>query len=340
MKLNIKLSLALIMLLSVAALSCLKDKAFENGEIQSVHTNGATPKIIEIKLTAGSIRNVLGLSFNESLIDTVINLIPVNLATSEPASQDIHVTLTQNDQIVTDYNAANTDTTVTPDNPNPTGKVTHYLIPTLYTIVNPGGVVIVPKGEHTGYLQMKFKPSDFLGATYALGFTISKVDESGYTISGNNQKGMVIINIKNQFDGDYTVTGWFFHPSAGRAIGEVKHLSTVNSTRVEGAFADFGSGTTMQFSVINNVATNWSSDAFLSNGFMVNDNPGGVNYSDASNEGHLPGDANFNKTIYNNTYDPATKTFYLHYGYNAGVVGGESVYTRQVYEKWVRKQIM
>jgi len=337
MKSDIKKSLILMLALSVAALSCLKDKAFENGEIQSVHSTGSTPKIIEIKLTAASTRNVLGLSFDESLVDTVIDLIPVNLATAEPASQDIHVTLTQNDQIVTDYNAANTDTTVTPQNPDPSGKVTHYLIPTAYTIVNPGGVVIIPKGSHTGYLQMKFKPSDFLGATYALGFTISKVDESGYSISGNNQKGMVIINIKNQFEGDYTVTGWFFHPSAGRAINEVKHLSTVNASRVEGPFADFGSALTFQFSIINNVATNWSSDAFLSTAFMVNDNPGGTSYSNPSNEGHLPGDASFNKTIYNNTYDPVTKTFYLHYGYNAGVVGGEAVFTRQIYEKWVRK---
>ncbi len=82
----------------------------------------------------------------------------------------------------------------------------------------------------------------------------------------------------------------------------------------------------------------WSSDGFLSSGFMTADNPGGIDYSDPSNGGHLPGDADFNKDIYNNTYDSTTRTFYLHYGYtNAAEGADQNSYTRQIYEKWVRK---
>ena len=71
---------------------------------------------------------------------------------------------------------------------------------------------------------------------------------------------------------------------------------------------------------------------------MDADNPGGIDFSSnlSSNGGHVPGDATFNSTIYNNTYDPATKTFYMHYGYVNGSVAGESGYTRQIYEKWVK----
>ncbi len=66
------------------------------------------------------------------------------------APTDLHVTLVQNNQIVTDYNAANTDTTVTPTNPNPTGVVTHDSVPTLFSVVNPGGVVSDPQGAEYG----------------------------------------------------------------------------------------------------------------------------------------------------------------------------------------------
>jgi hypothetical protein len=337
MKLHfIKSPLALSLVLSIMATGCLKDKAFDNGEIQSVHSNGGDPKIVEIALTATNSTNFLAAAFENSSNDTVVDLVPVTLATPDVAAEDVHVTLVPNNQLVTDYNFDNTDTTVTPSNPNPTGVVTHLLIPTsvMYTVVNPGGEVIIPKGSHTGYLQIKFKPSDFLGAGYAVGFSIGKVAESGYTISGNNQNGIVGINIKNEWDGDYKVTGWFFHPSAGRAINTAKHLSTISSTGVETAIGDLGLGSPFSFNVINDQTT-IISGAFLSTDFMTLDNPGGTDYS--SNDGHLPGDADFNSTIYNNTYDPATKTFYLHYGYNAGVVGGQSVFTRQIYEKWVKQ---
>jgi len=203
----IKSSLIVSSVLAIIASGCLKDEEYDNGKIQSVRSAG-TQKIIEIKLTAASVENVLSLALDESLNDTVIDLIPVNLASVDPAPQDLHVTLAANPQIIADYNAAHTDTTVTPSNPDPSGVVTHYQVAELYTIVNPGGIVTIPKGSHTGYLQIKFKPSDFLGDTYAVGFTLNKIDESGYTLSGNMNNGMVVINIKNQYDGVYSRKGY------------------------------------------------------------------------------------------------------------------------------------
>ncbi len=212
MKWNLKMALGLFLAAGLAGTGCLKDKDYDDGIIQSLRATDGTVKVVEIKLSASSTDNFFPFFVDNSPNDTTVDLIPINLATHDPAPKDLHITLTRNDQLVTDYNAANTDTTVTATNPDPTGAVTHYDIPNgLYTVVNP--VVIIPKGQHTAYLQVKFKPSDLVGdKKYAVGFSITKIDEPGYTISGNTKDAIVVIGIKNKYDGLYSLTvrtvGW------------------------------------------------------------------------------------------------------------------------------------
>src|SRR5882672_5735728 len=170
MKLNIKSSLILISAISVAAIGCLKDKEFDDGQIQSVHNTGATIKPVEIKLTASSTDNFLAQSFDLVNKDTTIDLVPVNLATSDPAPEDIQVTLTFDQTLLDTYNDDNGTDYSIPD-------------PSLYVLSN--GVVTIPKGQHTGYLQLTFNPANYIGVDYAFPFVISSVDKQGYTISGN-----------------------------------------------------------------------------------------------------------------------------------------------------------
>src|SRR3982074_3141152 len=80
--------------LAAGVTGCLKDKDYDKGLIQSVHAQGTTPAVVEIKLTAGDISNFLVVSYDNSTTDTVVDIIPVNLATHDAASQDLHVTLT------------------------------------------------------------------------------------------------------------------------------------------------------------------------------------------------------------------------------------------------------
>jgi Domain of unknown function (DUF1735) len=194
---NIKLATCSIALIAAGFTSCLKDDDYENGAIQSLHTNGTPPKVIEIKLTAADVSNFLVTSYDNSDNDTVVELVPVNLATKDAAPQDLHVTLTTKQSLVDDYNTENG---------------TAYGDPSAFYTIEDGGVVTIPKGSHTGFLKVKFKPSDFLGAEWAVGFEITSITESGYTISGNLNKGIVSIAIKNKYDGNYTLTmktvGW------------------------------------------------------------------------------------------------------------------------------------
>jgi len=177
MKLPIKITSVLLPLIALGMASCLKDKDFDDGLVQSVRSRDGQLKIVELKVTASSADNFLTLSLNPLNVDTSFNLIPVNLATPEVASEDINVTLTQNDKLVTDYNALNG---------------TDYQVPTpaMFSLVNPGGVVMIPRGTHTGYLRIKLTPTKFLGGSWALGYQISSIDKTGYTISGNLNTGI------------------------------------------------------------------------------------------------------------------------------------------------------
>lgn len=198
MKLNkIKSSAIAVVLIAVSVTGCLKDKDYDKGLIQSVRATGGTPSVVEIKLTAADVSNFLVVSYDNSNADTTIDLIPVNLATHDAAPQDLHITLTPKQSLVDDYNTANG---------------TAYGDPSAFFTLADGGVVTIPKGSYTGFLKIKFKPSDFLGADWAVGFQISAVQESGYTISGNLSSGVVAIAIKNKYDGNYNLrmklAGW------------------------------------------------------------------------------------------------------------------------------------
>jgi len=64
---------------------------------------------------------------------------------------------------------------------------------------------------------------------------------------------------------------------------------------------------------------------------MTIDNPGNFSYTVSP----LPGQSPYVQSTYNNKYDPATKTFYLHYGCNLSETGitGQNGFSSQIYEK-------
>lgn len=193
MKLHYIKVISSLALVSFGMAGCLKDNAYEDQQIQSTRSEGQ-PKVIEIRVAANNARNFVSLAYNNSNNDTMVNLVPIHLATPGVASEDINVTLTFDTNLVKAYNVANH---------------TSYIVPasSLVSIVNPNNIVTIPKGSNTGYLQVKFNPSVIIGKDWAFGLAISNVDKTGYTISGNLGSGVVAILIKNKYDGTYTVDG-------------------------------------------------------------------------------------------------------------------------------------
>ena len=223
--LTVSLMLGTVVLMGLS--NCLKDKDFDEGKIQSVANQYDMFKVIELGLTGTNNTNFLGLSLDATNADTTINFIPVNLASSEPAPEDINVTLVKNDALVSAYNTANG---------------TNYSVPTasMYAILNPGNVVTIPKGSYTGYLRIKFKPSSFLGGDYAFGYSIGSVDKKGYTISSNLKNGIVGIAVKNKYDGVYNLRGYHNRDPYTFPYNTEESLVTINGNTVAMYWNDQG----------------------------------------------------------------------------------------------------
>ncbi len=298
------------LLLCIITTGCLKDDGFDNGSIQSVHNTGADIMPVEIRLTANDATNFLVLAVDNSNNDTTVDLVPINLATADAAPEDIHVTVSVDSTLVNDYNTANAANYATPSSAT-------------YTIVSPE--VIIPRGSRTGYLQIKFKPSAFLGADWALGFKIASIKETGYTISGNLSTGIVGIAVKNQYDASYHSTGYVYHPSAPRALNETKRLTTVSANSVACGLGDLGGAGYVALLTVDPV-TNKVTISDYSTGIPIVGFDSGL---PGTNPGYTPqwsGSAQCN-----NTYDPATKTFYIRMGYlgSTGWRVSEEILVRQ-----------
>ncbi|WP_166437000.1 BT_3044 domain-containing protein [Niastella caeni] len=272
-------------LLSLGMTGCLKDNAYEDHEIQSNRPIDGQPSVIELKVSANNLTRFVTLAFANSTKDTVVNLVPVTLATNGAAGEDINVTVGLRPSLVTDYN---------------TGNGTAYDVPTpsMFSLVN-NGVVTIPKGSNVGYLQIKMVPADFIGHDWAIGFVINSIDKSSYTISGNLSTAVVAVATKNQYDGLYDAAGFFVHPTVPRAFGfESQKVKTYNANTVTKALGDLGDATPINITVnADNTVTITPGPGASGSTALVG------NYLDPT------------RPAYNNTYNPATKTFMLSYGY-------------------------
>jgi hypothetical protein len=288
MKLNIIKSIFAVSVVSLSMTGCLKDDAYDDHEIQSNRPIDGQPKVIELKVAATNLTHFTTLAFPNGSKDTVVNLVPVTLATSDAAGEDINVTIGLKPSLVDDYNA------------DPINGGAAYDVPTasMFTLVN-NGIVTIPKGSNVGYLQIKMIPANFIGHDWALGFIINSIDKSNYVISGNLNVAVIAVATKNQYDGLYNATGFFQHPSSPRSFNIIgQKLKTFNANTVTKALGDLGDATPVNITVnADNTVTITPGPGASGSTALVG------NYTDPT------------KPQYNNTYNPATKTFMLCYGY-------------------------
>lgn len=292
---SFKYSLIIGAFVSVALVGCLKDDAYDKRENQAAESHeGGKQNVVSIALTATTTGNHLQLAFAQSSKDTTFNAIPVSLG-GQPATEDIQVTLMLNPALLGSYNADN-------------GTAHEQAPSNLYTILNPGSatagyVVTIPKGANTGYLQVKLKPSNFLGFDYALGMQISSVT-SGYLIASNLSTGILAIGVKNQWDGIYSYKGFTLRAGdaslTGNFFSKEMTLITKGATSVGfGSAPLWGDG---------------NSGIAIGNPVLTFDPTGTPPYPVTiySPEGakNAPG--------YNSRYDPTTKTFYISMTWGAG----------------------
>ena len=174
--------------------SCLKDKNCDDHV--TGHNVNDVIKVSELGVACSPEHNrTIGVDFVD--VDTSTIFLTVRLASAEPATEDIIVTIdtTGSQAMIDAYNDEN-DAEI------------ELLTPDLFTFKGTGLKVTIPKGQNEGHVSINFNPTDFDPSyTYALGFKIKSVDKSGYAISQNFGKYLTLIGAKNDYDGFYEITG-------------------------------------------------------------------------------------------------------------------------------------
>jgi hypothetical protein len=315
-----------IIFATVALSSCLKEKQnFDPSDTNAVIEIGDISKPVNFA-ASDLLGNVYSSSFD--IVPSVDFSIPIVYTGVGNAPEDITVTLEQNQSILDQYNTK-FDLSVDDEDA--------YEIPSTDLYTMPSLTVTIPKGQKRANLVVSLKTDKFsFEKFYAFGFKIKSV--SSGIISGNFNTAMFIVAAKNEYEADYASKGFLFHPSQPRAFSGTKHIATRGLKRCQVDLGDLGgSGYAYQFTVsASNALTDYAAvgaaPAAPASGFMTADNPGKTVYPGTDQ----PGSGEWVQSKYNNTYDPATKTFFLHAGYASGG-NGQSTFTRQSYDMLVRK---
>ena len=194
--------IALIVTFTVSG--CLKDKGYDNKQYGLDGIGEVGAKGVGIPEASSTI---VFRAYEVIPTPFTADFLFINLNSAQPATEDVHVNLVMNNTLISDYNTANAANLV----PLTPGA---YSFPTMK--------VTIPKGSNSAYLKINFPNTTGISPTanYAVGLSISSVDEAGYTIAANQKNMLVQINIKNKFDGIYKLTGNHNRPTLdGRYVG-------------------------------------------------------------------------------------------------------------------------
>lgn len=303
--------------LSAAFTGCLKDKGFDNNEY-GINDPDTQPPAVGFPFGSKA-KADFGLDVSATA-QSVAGLVYVNLESGTPAKSAVAVTLINNSTaLIAAYNTAN----------NLTGTSAILAMPAaLYTVPL---ALTIPAGGRNVETSINVSSTISLdpNRAYAIGLTISTVD-GGYKIASNLKNLLVVFNVKNGYDGKYTIKGRFHHPTASNppaAFTTVVEMQTTGPNSVKMYSPVFGefcspalfSGSLNRFgSQEPKFTVNTATNAVV----VTNDFGGGVAYSmTATGLGALP---------YNHRWDPATKTFYASWGYNliGGAFGGNGSSSR------------
>lgn len=286
-----KLAVLMFAAITFAGTGCLKDKGFEDHKY-GINDPDDSPRGVGFPLGANASNSrAVEISTTEQTFDVVVNLL-----SGVAAEQDVHVHITSNPGLISTYNSSLT----------PAGSVQAVSS----SLFNFSADVTIPKGQRFATFQVKVPNTTSLNPniTYGIGLTIDKVD-GGYTLPQNLKNLLFVISVKNKYDGKYAEKGYFNHPSYANPFTLSVQLWTTGPNSVVLYYPPFdefdrpfnvGGGSINRFA---DIAPVFTIDP-VTNKVTV------VNYFSA-------GSALTVDPAYNNRYDPATKTIYAKYGYNA-----------------------
>lgn len=202
--------------------------------------------------------------------------------------------------------------------------------------------LVIKKGTHQVYGHVHLQNvTNGIGFDTARAIALEITAVSSGLISGNYGVAIFQFSLANVFSGDYTTTGYFFHPTGERAISDDYTIYAAGVLACKVPLGDLG-GSNYYFLVDvpadGGALTNFRVPASSAcpqppaSGFMTEDNPGGLVFA-GQTPAVQPGSSPWLASTYNNTYDATASTFWIHVGYNGS---SQNNWSRQSYTKMVK----
>lgn len=333
MRNNKSILLGSALLAMTALTSCLKDTAIPptdplagtNGVVAFLGTGDAAAALnsantLYAQYSSGLVLNPDTAGFN------------VNVAYFGPggaAPSDITVGLAVNATALTDYN---------------TKMGTTFTVPPTDVFSFPSSVVIKGGTDRTT-VRVTIKGTASYDYTKSYALPLSVTGTASVPASTNMGTAIYAFIVKNPYDGNYTGSGYIFHPSAPRAFSATYPVPTVSPTSNRFPFGDLASSSyyfALTVPSAGGALTGYVAMGAMpappKSGLMTMDvpNPAGGSFSGSLSGAETPGQGTYKHSTYNNTYDKAAKTFWIHSGYDASG-NGEATFTRQMYAKFVKQ---
>ncbi|MFM2358531.1 MAG: hypothetical protein RLY16_524 [Bacteroidota bacterium] len=258
---------------------------------------------------------------NIDLVSTSQTLAMVDVrrdcANSADLNKQMIVTIKNDPGAATAYNSA--------FQPLPAGS---YTVDASATVVGNDYQIVLEPGQIGKVLKINLLNALALdlNSRYALGFTITTADANG-KLAALESSMVVELGVKNRWDGVYKVSGNFFHPTNAALVGPFGTASSggdlecdLITTGSNSLKRDYGSPVGESIIVYNSSSAGFTYFTGVKMRFAVNATTNQVTVT--------PADATFispDPAPYNCTYNPATKTFNLNYGWTS--TGGQRVIT-------------
>jgi hypothetical protein len=241
--------------------------------------------------------------------DDVVFKFLVNIASDQPPTQDITVTLAVNADAITKYNAI---------------KGTNYQLYPYIEILTP--TVTIAAGTRNAYARVKVWNANTLSACDNFMAPISITEATGGVVVAdpiNQGSRLMALPIANKYQGEYHAYGYFVHPTLPRFIDMDRTFSTLTCKSIHGDMADVGPDYTIDLIVDEDPA-----HAIVVDGNTVNPVTVLGYGAQVFEQLNVDKDLITNETgVTFNYWDPAAKAFVLRYRYNNGAAWREIMET-------------
>ena len=275
---------------------CLKDKGFDNNEYGTKDPASSASGVAFNLAGLSSIEHSASVFYNTTPVYVDASAVLLSLLNEAPLDHDVHLRIEPDLTILDQYNADNGSSVPAFDS--------------RFTLESQD--LVIPAGQKNTQLKISVL-SDQLSydTVYAMGYRIVSCDPD-VTIASNMSTSLLLVSLRNDYEGLYKSLGYFYHPTAPRPLDREKYMYTISRFESAVELGDLGGSNYYALYIVDPITNDVTFSPYGGPTSLETWTSG----LPTSGPAYSPQWANSAQC--NNTYDPATHSFKVRYGYLGG----------------------